>query len=134
MFTMSKLYLSIFFFLSVFLLQSCATQAVQNNDDGISVGTVQKEISVGMIASDVVTILGSPNIVTTNDIGGETWVYDKVSRDVSYENSSSGASLLLIGGFNNSGSSSSSQKTLTIIINFDSKSKVSTLKYHTSTF
>tara|TARA_B100000767_G_C19718523_1_gene516124 strand:- start:1022 stop:1417 length:396 start_codon:yes stop_codon:yes gene_type:complete len=131
---MSKLYFSVFIFLSVFLLQSCATQAVKNDEDGITVGTVQKEISVGMIASDVVTILGSPNIVTTNDIGGETWVYDKVSRDISYENSSSGASLLLIGAFNNSGSSSSSQKTLTIIINFDNQSKVSTLKYHTSTF
>jgi hypothetical protein len=58
---MSKLYFSVFIFLSVFLLQSCATQAVKNDEDGITVGTVQKEISVGMVASDVVTILGSPN-------------------------------------------------------------------------
>ena len=132
---MSKLILSTLIILSIFLLQSCSSaQAVKNNDDGITVGTVQKEISVGMLASDVVAILGSPNIVTTNDIDGETWVYDKVSQEVSYENSSTGVSFLLIGGLESSGSSSSSQKTLAIIINFDSQSKVATLKYHTSTF
>ena len=132
---MSKLILSILILLSIFLLQSCSSSlAAKNDDDGITVGTVQKEISVGMLASDVVAILGSPNIVTTNDIDGETWVYDKVSQEVSYENSSTGVSFLLIGGLESSGSSSSSQKTLTIIINFDSQSKVATLKYHTSTF
>ena len=132
---MSKLILSILILLSIFLLQSCSSSlAAKNDDDGITVGTVQKEISVGMLASDVVAILGSPNIVTTNDIDGETWVYDKVSQEVSYENSSAGVSFLLIGGLESSGSSSSSQKTLTIIINFDSQSKVATLKYHTSTF
>ena len=133
---MSKLILSILILLSIFLLQSCSSSLAAKNDDddGITVGTVQKEISVGMLASDVVAILGSPNIVTTNDIDGETWVYDKVSQEVSYENSSAGVSFLLIGGLESSGSSSSSQKTLTIIINFDSQSKVATLKYHTSTF
>jgi len=131
---MSKLILSILILLSIFLVQSCSSAQAVKKDDGITVGTVQKEISVGMLASDVVAILGSPNIVTTNDIDGETWVYDKVSQEVSYENSSTGVSFLLIGGLESSGSSSSSQKTLTIIINFDSQSKVATLKYHTSTF
>ena len=122
--------------LSLFVFQGCTTYAVKDTsvDKNITVGTVQKEIKVGMSASDVVIALGSPNIVTSNDIDGETWVYDKISQDVSYSKNSSYGTLLLIGGSEKSGSSSTSQRTLTIIITFDSKSKVTKVKYHTSRF
>lgn len=123
--------------LSFFLLQGCATQSVKNTtsvDKNITVGTVQKEIKPGMSAADVVVVLGSPNIVTSNDIGGETWVYDKISQDVSYSNNSSYGTILLIGGSEEAGSSSTSQRTLTIVITLDDKSKVTKVKYHTSRF
>lgn len=119
------------------MLQGCMSQQLAKNsaDKNISVGTVQKEIKSGMSASDVVSALGSPNIVTSNDIGGETWVYDKISQEVSYSNDNTyGNFLLLIGGSKTSGYSNTSQKTLTIIINLDDKSKVTTFKYHTSSF
>ncbi len=114
----------------------CVTQSTKNNhtDKNITVGTVQKEIRVGMSASEVVVVLGSPNIVTSNEIDGETWVYDKISQEVNYESASSFASLLLIGGTEKSGSSSTSQRTLTIVITLNSKSKVTKVKYHTSRF
>ena len=114
----------------------CVTQAAKssNSDKNITVGTVQKEIRVGMSAADVIVVLGSPNIVTSNDIDGETWVYDKISQDVSYNNSSSYGTLLLIGASEKSGSSSTSQRTLTIVITLDSKSQVTKVKYHTSSF
>ena len=70
---MSKFIFQVLFFISVFLLQGCATQqTIQNDNDERTVGVVQREVSVGMSASDVVRVLGSPNIVTTNEIGGET--------------------------------------------------------------
>ena len=130
----SKIIIS--FVLPLFILQGCMSQqSVKSNiDKNITVGTVQKEIKVGMPASAVVSALGSPNIVTSNDIGGETWVYDKISQDVSYSNNDAYGIFLLIGGSKNSGSSSTSQRTLTIIINLDDKSKVTTFKYHTSSF
>jgi len=132
---MSKFIFQVLFFISVFLLQGCATQqTIQNDNDDLTVGVVQREVSVGMSASDVVSVLGSPNIVTTNEIGGETWVYDKISQEVSYDHTSTFGTLLLIGSSNYSGSSSSSQRTLTIILKFNSQNKIETMKYHTSSF
>jgi len=120
---------------SILALQGCATQQnTQDDNNDLTVGVVQREISTGMLASDVMGVLGSPNIVTTNEIGGETWVYDKISHEVSYDHTSTLGTLLLIGGSNHTGSSSSSQKTLTIILKFNSQNKIETIKYHTSSF
>ena len=40
----------------------------------MTVGTVQKEIRKGMSAADVATVLGSPNIVTTDSANREVWI------------------------------------------------------------
>ncbi len=119
------------------LIVGCVSQPVNNNSqqgDRITVGTVQKEIKVGMSAASVASALGSPNILTSDDNGGEVWIYDKISSNVSYSSSDAYATILLIGGSESSSSASSSQRTLTIIIKFDANKKVSTFKYHTSRF
>lgn len=121
--------------------------AVQSDDgDRISVGKVQREIKVGMSSADVIQILGSPNIVTTDDKRRESWVYDKVATDRAYSTSSGGVSALIlgagggvgggggIGASASAGASSTSQRTLTIIIKFDGESKVRDFAYHTSRF
>ncbi len=59
-----------------------------DDSDRMTVGTVQREIRIGMSATDVATVLGSPNIVTTDDERLETWIYDKISTDVTYSRSS----------------------------------------------
>lgn len=121
-------------------LSGCATagrhrQLVQDDaGDRLTVGKVQREIRIGMPSSDVIEILGSPNVVTTDEERRESWVYDKISTDVSYSSSEAGASLLLIGGIGTSGASSTSQRTLTIIIKFDKDSKVRDFAYHASRF
>ncbi len=123
--------------LSNILLVGCVSQQTKNNSqqgDRVTVGTVQKEVKVGMSAASVASVLGSPNIVTSDDNGGEVWIYDKISSNVSYSNSDTYATILLIGGSESSSNASSSQKTLTIIIKFDANKKVSTFKYHTSRF
>ena len=119
------------------LIVGCVSQPVNNNlqqGDRITVGTVQKEIKVGMSAASVASVLGSPNIVTSDDNGGEVWIYDKISSNVSYSSSDAYATILLIGGSELSSSASSSQKTLTIIVKFDANSRVSSFKYHSSRF
>jgi len=93
--------------------------------DRVTVGTVQKEIKKGMSGSEVAAVLGSPNIVSTDESGWEVWVYDKISSDVVYSQSS-----FIIGV----GSKSASQRTLTIIIKFDDQKKVRDFAYHTSRF
>ncbi|MGI9236346.1 MAG: hypothetical protein ACR2QZ_03070 [Woeseiaceae bacterium] len=110
--------------------------------DRITVGTVQKEIRMGMSAADVASVLGSPNIVTTDDERQETWIYDKISSDVTYSRSSGTIVGLLFGssgggagvGSTSAGSSSSSQRTLTVIIKFDGNNVVRDFSYHTSRF
>jgi len=113
-----------------------------DDTDRVTVGTVQKEIVIGMSAADVASVLGSPNIVTTEEERQETWIYDKISSDVTYSRSSGTVVGLLFGsagggagvGSTSAGSSSSSQRTLTVIIKFDGNSKVRDFSYHTSRF
>jgi outer membrane protein assembly factor BamE (lipoprotein component of BamABCDE complex) len=110
--------------------------------DRVTVGTVQKEIVIGMSAADVAAVLGSPNIVTTEEERQETWIYDKISTDVTYSRSSGTVVGLIFGsagggagvGTTNAGSSSSSQRTLTVIIKFDGNSRVRDFSYHSSRF
>ena len=118
-------------------------QDVQNDSaDRLTVGTVQSEISIGMPASDVVAILGSPNIVTTDEERREVWVWDKMSRDIAYSRSDGAIAGLIVGGSaggagigsKSSGASSSSQRTLTVIIKFDEANLVRDVSYRTSSF
>jgi outer membrane protein assembly factor BamE (lipoprotein component of BamABCDE complex) len=110
--------------------------------DRLTVGTVQKEIVIGMSAADVASVLGSPNIVTTEQERQETWIYDKISSDVTYSRSSGTVVGLIFGnaggglgaGTKNAGASSNSQRTLTVIVKFDGNSKVRDFSYHTSRF
>ena len=98
--------------------------------DRLTVGTVQREIELGMSSAAVAEILGSPNVVTTDEKRREVWVYDKIATDVS---ASSGSWTILIMG-QNAGSASKSQRTLTIVIKFNESGMVRDFAYHTSRF
>ncbi len=102
--------------------------------DSLTVGTVQRQIRIGMTSAEVAEVLGSPNVVTTDEQRREVWVYDKISSDVTYSQSEGFGTLLLLGTTRDSGSTSSSQKTLTIIIKFDNEAKVRDFAYHSSKF
>lgn len=109
--------------------------AVQDDSsDRITVGTVQREIRVGMSAAEVAGVLGSPNIVTTDENRRETWIYDKISTDRVYSTSSGGVFVLILYGSQSAGSTSTTQRTLTIIIKFDKDMKVRDFAYHASRF
>jgi len=118
------------------VLAGCASPHANSVDkamssgDSITVGKVQREIKLGMSSADVVEVLGSPNIVTTDSERREQWVYDKVSSSGAY--SGGGVSLIIAGA--SGGKYSKSQSTLTIIIKFDEDSKVRDFAYHTSKF
>ena len=126
--------LGLFIIISAFLT-SCAVHTPNNNNDSnITVGTVQKEIKIGMSSIDVAKALGSPNIVQTDDDRNEVWIYDKISTQVSSSSSTAGVWLLLFAANSKESSSSSSQRTLTIIIKFNKEQKVKDFSYHTSRF
>ena len=81
-------------------LSSCAPnhQAALHStaDRELTIGVVQRDIRVGMSQADVSIKLGSPNMVTKDASGVETWVYDKIASESSYSNSSSGGALALL--------------------------------------
>lgn len=122
------------------LLTGCQTAAshrasVQDNStDRMTVGKVQKEIRVGMSGAEVAQILGSPNIVSTDEERREVWIYDKIATDRAESSSSGGVGILILGAASSAGASSTSQRTLTVIIKFDKSGKVRDFAYHTSRF
>jgi outer membrane protein assembly factor BamE (lipoprotein component of BamABCDE complex) len=140
----------------VAFLSGCVTAeehrtAVSNPvNDRLTVGTVQREIRVGMSTADVAAVLGAPNIVSTDEQRRENWIYDKISTETAYSTSSGGISSLILGGGpvgagvlgtgvgsgfrQGAGAVSTSQRTLTVIVKFDSKQKVRDFAYRTSSF
>lgn len=121
--------------------------AVQDDSgDRLTVGKVQREIRVGMSSADVVSVLGSPNMLSTDDERREVWVYDKIATERVYSSSSGGINTLFLGfggnsaggvgggGSSSAGASSTSQRTLTVVIKFDKAGKVRDFAYHSSKF
>jgi len=100
----------------------------------MTLGTVQKEIRAGLAQGEVAAALGSPNIVTRDGAGRETWIYDKVASEASYSNSWQYGTILLLGAGGGAGASSQSQRTLTVVIRFGPDQRVETFSYHASRF
>ncbi len=142
-----------FISLSIAGCQTAAQHARDVQDaqsgDQLTVGKVQREIRVGMSSADVVQVLGSPNIVSTDDYRQEVWVYDKIATDRVYSTSSGGVNALVLGAgvvgsvlagglgtgsASHAGASSTSQRTLTVVVKFDKQQKVRDFSYHTSRF
>lgn len=133
--------------LSVILLAGCASMHAADvqkarEADKLTVGMVQREIRIGMSSAQVVEVLGSPNIVTTDEKGREVWVYDRISTESIYSSSTALILGILAGGSGggggligqSAGASSTTQKSLTVIIKFDEQKKVRNFAYRSSSF
>lgn len=140
MFKRSNIWIFFGLLSAALVLAGCQTAAshranVQDNStDRMTVGKVQKEIRVGMSGAEVAQILGSPNIVSTDEERREVWIYDKIATDRAESSSNGGVGILILGAASSAGASSTSQRTLTVIIKFDKSGKVRDFAYHTSRF
>ena len=126
------------------LLMAGCTTATYNPqaDENLTVGKVQKEVRIGMSGGEVAQVLGSPNIVSTDENRNEVWIYDKISTQ--YVRTDMSAGILAIGGGSDvvgvpsvrgrQTSGATSQRTLTIVIKFDDDERVRDFAYHTSRF
>lgn len=130
-----KLWLIVF---STLMLLSACMKHPGGDTDGstsnLTVGKVQGEIRIGMPASDVAAVLGSPNIVTTDEKRREVWIYDKVSSNRVNTSNSAFGTLIILGASSQQVQSSSSQKTLTIITKYDEQKKVRDFAYNYTQF
>jgi len=135
------------------LLATGCTTAAQHQrevnsyeEDKLTVAAVQRTIREGMSGAEVLSALGSPNIISTDENRHEVWVYDRVGTE--YVHSESGVGLIsLIGAASgsvaggaapsynqSSGASRRSQRTLTIIVRFDGDKRVRDYSYHATRF
>ncbi len=116
--------------------QSAQKHAADVNQPGdrLTLGQVQKEIRVGMTGAEVAEVLGSPNVVSTDEQRREVWIYDKIATSTAYSRSEGGATILVLGASTSTGATSTSQRTLTVIIKFDENKKVRDFAYHASSF
>ncbi len=131
---MKKTWIALGLCLSVVAV-GCSSEKAEIKEDRLTVGKVQGEIKVGMAASQVAELLGSPNIVTTDEKRREVWIYDKVSSDrVDVANSSFAGIILIMGTKSSESSSSTRQRTLTIIIKYDEEKKVRDFAYNSTQF
>ncbi len=113
---------------------SSPRQTLDDDAEQLTVGTVQREIQIGMDAASVAEVLGSPNIVTTDEERREVWIYDKVSSQRVDSSRSDHATLIIIGTRSTARSTETRQRTLTIIIKFDEQKKVRDFAYNATQF
>ena len=124
----------------------------------MTLGVVQSSIHEGMPQSEVAAALGSPNIVTSDADGTETWIYDKIATETSHsasrrtQSTSVGAGVGVgalggvlgaiggvgasqsVGASDSTGARSQTQRTLTVVIKFDDQKLVKSVRYQASSF
>ena len=110
------------------LLSACVSAplatipARQIETSKITLGNVQLLVKKGASNADVIGALSSPNIVTTNIDGTETWVYDKITSEAEFVKGSS------------SGVAVKSNRTLIVVIKFDKSSRVENVQYRQTSY
>jgi outer membrane protein assembly factor BamE (lipoprotein component of BamABCDE complex) len=88
----------------------------------LSLGFVQSKIRKGSSGDEVVQILGTPNIVTSNEEGAETWIYDKASSEE--EKTSLFSSEVRV----------KSSRSMIVVIKFDGDKKVVDVQYRQTSY
>ena len=123
----------------VILLHGCAQtsnvpllEEKSKEIDRISIASAQT-LKVGDSTTEIIKILGTPNIITKNKDGNESWVYDRVSDQYEFVQSDSKGSYV----FSNPTrtiKSASAKKTFIVVIDFDKNSLISAISYRFTQF
>jgi len=144
----------LFLVISMFNVFTCPAFAQQTT---LTVGVVQKYVHNGMSQDEVAMALGSPNIVTQDANGKETWIYDKMSSSITGRDKNESSieeatairnswhalgTFLTLGLMNRDVKPElkdvsqvvSSQSTLTVVVKFDKNNCVESFSYHSSKF
>ena len=110
-------------------LQACAPPAPfatiparQIETQKVTLGNVQRIVKQGASSADVIGALSSPNIVSSNKDGTETWVYDKIMSES--ETAIGIKGLVAV----------SSTRTMIVVIKFDQNHRVETVQYRQTAY
>ena len=124
-----KVSLNMLGFMLFWSLQGCAPPAPfatiparQIETQKVTLGNVQRIVKQGASSADVIGALSSPNIVSSNKDGTETWVYDKIMSESETAIGSNGAVAV------------SSTRTMIVVIKFDKNHTVETVQYRQTSY
>lgn len=119
-------------------LAGCATANVAPVDarnSALTQGNVQLNLRVGETnKAQVLEVFGAPNITTRDASGFETWSYQRHATVAQASESSNYWTILLLGGGQSAAGFSQTNRTMTLIIKFDSNDIVSDFRSRTSDF
>lgn len=93
-----------------------------------------KEICQGMTQSTLAAVLGSPNIITKDQNGTQTWIYDKITREVAFRQDPDGQWLILEGYERSAAARDKTAKNLMVIVKFDEHECIEKVSCHSSKF
>ena len=109
----------------VLLMAGCTTPPKRTGESTLTPGEVKRQITKGETTqAEILSVFGSPNLVTQNKEGKEVWAYNRMS----YETFSGGegATLILIGG--SKAVTTATTKSFDLILTFDEKDVVEDYK------
>jgi outer membrane protein assembly factor BamE (lipoprotein component of BamABCDE complex) len=98
----------------------------------ISVASAQK-LKIGDSTTDVIKVLGSPNIITKAKSGHESWVFDLVSEQYELVQNSEKDGLIFTTKTEKT-KSASSIKTFIVVIDFDADNLIANITYRFTQF
>ena len=75
--------------IALLVIVGCSN-APKENTSKLTLGLAQSTVTKGANQTEIMKVLGAPNIISKDKLGNETWTYDRISRDAQ-SNSRSGA-------------------------------------------
>jgi len=109
-------------------LSACATPTpgpVDQRNSALTSGNVSMNLVVGQTSqADVLEKFGAPNIVTLDGQRNEVWSYQRHATVTQSSGASSYWTIVLFGGGQYAEGLQQTQRTITLIIKFDPKTKV----------
>ena len=119
------------------LLTGCVTPpapvTVRNSE--LTHGNVQMNLEVGRTSqTEVLETFGAPNITSIDGTGQEVWTYQRHATVAQSSSSKGYWTIVLAGGSSTASGFEQTQRTITLIIKFDSDGVVSDFKSRSSNF
>ncbi|MBU0650447.1 hypothetical protein KKC59_00900 [bacterium] len=127
----------------VFFIGCGTVKQYKKNESNFTPGMVKTTIVKNQTTqTEILSVFGSPNIVTKNKTGNEVWTYDNVAIESTYSQAGIGGlgggliDKVVVGGVVGveSGRSSSSSRTFTLMIEFGEDEIVKDFSYRSSKF
>jgi outer membrane protein assembly factor BamE (lipoprotein component of BamABCDE complex) len=128
--------------LVLLILTSCISACVQTpttpvttRNSELTHGNVQMNLEVGKTSqTEVLEVFGAPNITSIDGTGQEVWTYQRHATVSQSSSSSSYWTIILVGGKSSASGFEQTQRTITLIIKFNSNKVVSDFKSRSSNF